>query len=281
MLSVFQYENYRDFLKDYYEFKKQHHNGFSYRVFSKKLGFTSPNFIKLVISGNRNLSLKSAKKISRAFQFDESESHYFHSLLLLSRAKNEKERSLIRKKLNETKMQAHKKILDEKYQKYLSHWYYITIREMTLLKSFQEDGAWIADQLNHKVSATKALTAIDDMLTLGLLKKDPNGRLMVSNKILSTADEAIDVSIKKTHKDLINKAMNSLDHTTPAFRDISSLTIALNQEGFDELKNSLQEFRKKLNLRLSQCQSPDAVYQINFQAFNLTKSNWIQQGNPK
>ncbi|HHX15478.1 MAG TPA: TIGR02147 family protein [Fibrobacter sp.] len=59
--------DYREYLHDYYEIKKEQFKGFSYRIFSDKIGFKTKDFILRVIQGKRNLgtaSLKNAAKLA-------------------------------------------------------------------------------------------------------------------------------------------------------------------------------------------------------------------------
>ena len=73
---------------------------------------------------------------------------------------------------------------------------------------------------------------------------------------------------------MIQKGMESIERTAAAKRDISSLTIALSEEKFKEAKRRIQEFRRELNVLLSEGGKEEAIYQINFQIFNLTEVPW-------
>ena len=65
-ISVFDYLDHHKFLKDYFEEKKAHCPFFSYKYFAQKAGFSSPNFLKLVIDGKRNLTKDSVFKFCKA-----------------------------------------------------------------------------------------------------------------------------------------------------------------------------------------------------------------------
>ena len=53
--NVFEYTDYRKFLKDYYEDNKGKKPYFSYRYLSKKAGINASAFFKYVIEGKRGL----------------------------------------------------------------------------------------------------------------------------------------------------------------------------------------------------------------------------------
>ena len=97
--SIFEYEDYRVFLGDLYSFYKVDKSYFSYRYFSKKAGFSSPNVLKLVIQGERNLTATSIEKFSRALKLTKSEDEFFAYLVQFNQANTEEERSWFAQKM--------------------------------------------------------------------------------------------------------------------------------------------------------------------------------------
>ena len=89
--ALFEYLNYRDYLRDYYEEKKRLSSFYSYRLFSQKAGFSAPNVLKLVTEGKRNLSKESVFKFVKALGFNKKEAEYFENLVFFNQAKSIKE----------------------------------------------------------------------------------------------------------------------------------------------------------------------------------------------
>ena len=61
----FQFQDYREFLRAYYAERKTHAK-ISYRAFSRRAGLGSPNYLKLVMDGARNLSPAMAGRFAAA-----------------------------------------------------------------------------------------------------------------------------------------------------------------------------------------------------------------------
>ncbi len=74
---IFEYSSYRDYLRDLYSYLKASRPYFSYRYFAAKAGFNSPNFLKLVIDGKRNLSSDSVKRFATALKLERDELAFF------------------------------------------------------------------------------------------------------------------------------------------------------------------------------------------------------------
>ena len=61
-VRVYDFLDYRAYLRAYYEAAKRTQRSFSFRSFSKLAGLRSPNFLKLVIEGERNLGADSVPR---------------------------------------------------------------------------------------------------------------------------------------------------------------------------------------------------------------------------
>ncbi|MCX7727464.1 MAG: TIGR02147 family protein, partial [Chitinispirillaceae bacterium] len=88
MVNIFEYQNYRDYLRAYYNEQKALKKAFSYRSFSKKAGIQSPSFLFYVIEGKRNLTKNSVMKISAAIGHNREEAEYFENLVFFNQANN-------------------------------------------------------------------------------------------------------------------------------------------------------------------------------------------------
>ncbi len=56
MDKIYEYSDYRQYLKDYYERNKAYNASFSYMYLAQKARINSPSFFKSVMDGKRNLT---------------------------------------------------------------------------------------------------------------------------------------------------------------------------------------------------------------------------------
>lgn len=275
MPELFSYLNYRHFLKDYYQDQKGKKGArFSFRVFARQAGMSSPNFLKLVIDGKRNLGPDGIRAFTKALKLGKEESSFFENLVHFNQAKTDQERNAWYQKLSTSRRYREIRQIEKDQFVYYSRWYYAAIRELVLLPEFKEDPDWIASNLFPPIKPAEAGKAIELLLALGFLKRDDSGRLVQAERNISTAREVLSLAIANFHREMIHKAATSIEKTSASRRDISSLTVAVSKTRFEEAKRRLQDFRRELNILLSEEEKPDAVYQINFQIFNLTEVPW-------
>jgi uncharacterized protein (TIGR02147 family) len=275
MSDLFQYLNYRHFLKDYYlEEKKKKGARFSFRLLSQRAGFRSPNFFKLVMEDKRNLGPDGVRGCIQALHLNKEQSSFFENLVLFNQAGNDLDRNRFYQKLSHSRRYREIKKIEKDYFVYYSRWYYAAIRELVLLPDFREDPEWIASKLAPPITTREAAVALELLLELGFLKRGRAGRLVQVDRNISTDREVVSLAIANFHREMIRKASESIERASASQRDISSLTVAISKEKFEEAKRRIQDFRRELNLLLSEGKEFDSVYQINFQVYNLTEVRW-------
>jgi uncharacterized protein (TIGR02147 family) len=277
MPNLFAYTNYRTFLKDVYEEKKAANPQFSYRLFARLAGFSSPNYLKLIILAQRNLSPEGIAKVAKAVKLKVREAQFFDALVHFNQSNDREEKTEYYEKLLHFKAFKDIKAIESCSYEYLSKWYHAVIRELVLLESFREDPAWIGRKLRGLATEAEIRDSIRLLLALGFFIRDKSRRLRQADRNLATDTEVADLSVSNFHDNMISLAADAIDNTQPEGRDISSVTVAIDRDTFEEAKRRVQDFRRELNVLLSRCQKPDAVYQINFQIFPLTEVPWSKK----
>ena len=79
MKSIIEYQSYRQYMQDFYDFKKRT-SVFSWREFSKQAGFISPNYLKQVCERDANLSKAGIHKVAEAMGLEGLEATFFCQL---------------------------------------------------------------------------------------------------------------------------------------------------------------------------------------------------------
>jgi len=277
-VTIFEYDNYRAYLGDLYKLYKETKPHFSYRYFSQKAGFRSPNFLKLVIEGKRNLSAESIEKFTNALKLGKKETEFFRVLVYLNQARTVGEKKIYAEQLMQFRPFRYIHPLRQDQYRYYADWHNIAVRELTMLPEFSEDPAWIARRLVPPISPQQAQKALDLLLQLGLLKRDESGRLVQADAFISTGDEVTSTSVADYHRTMIRMGAEAMDRFAGPDRDISSVTMTLSEKNFQEIKTLIQRFRKELLAIADQDQSPEGVYQVNFQLFPLAKGAGKEPG---
>lgn len=275
--NLFSYDNYRRYLKDLYAHLKAAKSHFSFRYFSKAAGFRSPNFLKLVIDGKRNLTGDSVERFAKALKLNKREAEFFRNLVALNQAATVAERNHFAEQV--FRSGAYRKLnpLKREQHDYYATWYCVAIRELARLKDFQEDPKWIAKTLRPRITPAEAEKAVAELQKLGMLKRDESGKLIQNEPTISTGDEVASASVAQFLKLMTVMGAESIDLFAAAKRDVSSVTLSLSDESFARAKDMVRQFRKELLALDAKDQNATNVYQVNFQVFPLTETT-AEQG---
>lgn len=271
-IDVFQYLDYRAYLRDWYAAHNKDGRSFSFRAFARRAGLKSPNYLKLVMDGERNLTPQTAERFAKGLGLEGDGAGYFIDLVGFNQASSQAERNKQYARLTSFRgyRKAHK--IDLAHAAYHSAWYMPAIREMAASPSAESDAGWIAERLLPPITRTEAQRAIETMIALGLLVRDPDGRLRQVDALVSTGPEIHGLHIANYHRAMMERAAASIDLVAPEERDISSLTLCVAEDGLRRLKERVRRFRREL-LELSELDDdPVQVVQMNFQLFPLTRA---------
>ncbi len=271
MINIFNYTDYRLFIKDVYLDKKNRKKSFSFRVFSDQVGFSSKSFIQDVISGKRNLSKDSTFKLIEYFEFDVKRSAYFQDLIEFDQAKSVDQKEFFLSRIvASNRSKTFQKILKEQYEFY-STWYNNTIRELITISKYGKNLKLLGKMLEPQQSEAKVKKSVQLMLDLGLLKKTNEG-YCVSSATITTGDEVASTLVSMFHSENFKLAERSMSEVAPRDRDLSCVVIRLSKDSYQNVKNEVQEFRKRILQMESPLEETDKVFHFNMQLFPTTRS---------
>ncbi|MBN1760721.1 MAG: TIGR02147 family protein [Chitinispirillaceae bacterium] len=273
-VNIYIYLEYRKYLQDYYSFKKNASKSFTYRKFSESAGFSTPNFLQLLIQGKRNLRKSSIEKVSKALHHSAEEAAYFELLVNFDQVKTVAEKTRCFTALSELRKPYQISRISELQFEHLRAWYHKAIRELLGFYAFDENERYayrkLAALLSPPITESEARNSVKLLINLGLLKRNDSGKIIQADRFITTGDEVQDLSVRTFHQAMLDRAKEAVDRIPPEYRDISSLSVTLSDNGFAMMKQELQLFRKRLLEIVKIDSHPGNVYQVNFQMFPLT-----------
>lgn len=246
-LSIYGYTSFRTYLKDFYEFRKEGQHGYSYRAFSKAAGFSSPNFLKLVMEGQRNISPDAVEKFILALKLKGPMAEYFRALVKMNQAQDDNEKEKWFHNIKQLTPHAKRRSLQAENLRYLSHWLYPALLEMVHLKDFRFDPYWIARRLHTPVSMADIVSAWNFLLEEGFVAPNEQGGFSVTDNMVLSSDEVGSLAIRNYHRQMLAQASEALSSLPLGEREFGALTFILPSTAIEELKRKLKTFRKELH----------------------------------
>jgi uncharacterized protein (TIGR02147 family) len=270
MPSIYNYLNYREYLRDFFSEQQQFLKPLTHRAVLKKMDITSTGFLSNVISGKKNINKEMGKKIGKIFNLATRERRYLNIMVAYTQAKSIEEKKECLDRLlamRETDLA----YMNENQLSIFSKWYYVFIRDLLCFIDFKDDYAGLAARLDPPIKPEEAESAVLALEKLGFISKDGDGFYRPCDRLVSTGDEVHSVQLANFQLTTMDMAKRSLEKHPPGARDISFVSLTLSKESFGFVKSEVQAFRKRLLLMARDEQNPDRLFQCNIQLFPVSK----------
>lgn len=265
MPTIYEYTDYRDAIRDYYLEKKKSNSKYSYSVLGLAIGLNASH-VFCVVEKKRNLPVRCVPAIKKLLGLTGRAAQYFDLLLAATRTKSEKTREEILAKASLLR-DVKKHFLQEKEQKYLSDWWTPVIRALIEVNQGRVNAKEIAETLEPNIGAESVQESIDLLKELGFIQPLGNGLVKLADAHINISGEERAQAIRQFQANVMQIGARSLNVIPPKDRDISTLTMAVDQKGFEDIKSMIQEFRKEVQVRVDKCGKPTRVLQMNLALF--------------
>lgn len=269
MKSVFEYRNYREYIRDFYESRKRC-SAFTWREFAKLAGFSSSGFLKLVCDGKTRLSKVGVEKVLSAMNLSGAQAEYFRQMVTFCDSQQPDVRRTSFERMMKIASENRVEFLEAKSFAYFSSWANPALRELAPIMKGASP-LEMGHTLVPAISAAEARESLDLQESLGLLKKDECGNYVQTSEGVSSTREVISATVVNMQKQYAHLAAESLERYTREYRHISGMTMGLDREAYERLAAELDAFRKKVAEIVSNVKSYDRVYRMNLQLFPLSK----------
>lgn len=268
MKSVMEYEDYRLYMNDYYQWKKSY-STFSWREFAKKCGFTSPNYLKVVCEGKSGLSKPGIERVASAMELVGVEREYFRSLVKFCQAKKISEKKSAHTEMMDIVSSHQVRVLEGESISFYESWKYPVLRELAPMMP----GAKYADiaKVCEAFSANEVRDALAYLIRAGFLKQVADNVYEQQNRSLQTSVEAMPTLIRAMHKEMAEFAKDAIEKYPVNERNFTGVTMGIDEEDYDEIVKELDACRKRIISIATAKKHGNRVFRLNMQLFPLTK----------
>ena len=272
--DVFGFLSVQELLAYIYSERKKQTKPYSYRIFSSELGFGESNYMHLICTQRRQLSLRSAHLVASRLGLHGERRTWFLSLVEHTAGRDQAQRSEGIEKAYEARRKTLTSELSRDEMEFFGKWYHSVIRELASHDEFSSDPKWICQQLRPRITMEQAKQSIELQLRLGYLQYDESlQRIIIPQSHIRVPEGVTNLAIHKFHQEMLQLSERSLSEIEVHERDLSAVTLQLNAEHIPAIKEILREARKKI-VALSETtrgSESAAVFQLNMQLFPVSE----------
>jgi uncharacterized protein (TIGR02147 family) len=238
---------------------------------SRQLGIDAGYLVK-VLQGQKNLSFDSAPNVASLLKLNKKETEYFKVLVLFGKAKSNAEIAGYFEKLlniSETKSTT----IDADCYEFYKKWYYSAVREVLGFFPFNGDFKALAEMIFPAITPAEAKKSVKLLERLDLVKKEDNGFFVPTARFITTGEKWRSIAVRQFQEETLLLAKAALDSVPKDERDISTITLSVSREGFEEIKEILKQTRRQVFEVAEKEQNVNGAYQLNLQFFPISKKS--------
>ena len=279
--ALSEYMDYRLFLADFYRAKKaltrMSIRPYSYAIFSAAADIKSPNYLKMIIEGKRNLSMDMVSKFAKACAFNKAQTDEFKLLVIFNQSEDPADRNYALKQLSEYRVDQKLKQgeLDRKVFEKVPNWIGWIIYALVDQEGVTFETSQLKDLLRGKASESEINDALENLIRSGELVRDPQTQKIAKGKPTEAPEEIPSALVRKLQMQLMYLGLESLYQDNATEREFGSLTLSLTEKEFEEIKFKLRQMRKSLhkeNAIARMSAKGERVYQLNLQLFPVSNA---------
>lgn len=272
--------DFRQYLDKWYRYRQfqtsRDFRPYNYAMFAAAANIKSPNYLKMIIDGQRNLSDDMVSKFAKALGLLKDQAEEFRLLVHFGQASDPAQRNLALKQLNEYRVDQKLKsgeISRDTWDK-VPNWITWILYSMLDQDGAVFDAKKLVVALRGKATETEIENAIQSLLASGQVVRSPETGLLEKTKNLIDNPEEIPVAlVRKLQSELMYLGLESLFRDSPTEREFGTVTLSLTKSEFEDLRFKLRQFRKstqKDNSVKRASSKGERVYQLNLQLFPVT-----------
>ena len=269
MVTFSDIADYRDFLKDYYERRKAEMPFYSYRMMGDKLGLDS-SYLYRVLQKKQHLPAHALQAAKEILALSGREAEYFDLLFSAAVSKDKaKKEELMAKALSLRDVERHS--LQAAELKLLENWWIPAVRAYLDLNGGVVNVKQIAKDICPPITEDQVNEAIEILKEVGLVKKLASGRLALTDAHLTVGGPEKAQAVRKFQRQVLALASDSLDNVPVTERNVSTLTLSVDQSCFEDLGEMLREFRRLVQKRVDEAKNSDRVMQLSMAFYPVAR----------
>jgi len=268
MPDLLSYLEYRDFLRDAYEERRETTKFFSYRFIGNRVGMDS-SYLTRLFQKKIHLGDDLVDRMGAVFGLDGRSLEYFRTLVAFNKARKDQQARVFHEELMRLRGVEYSLVRDDQIV-YFSDWVHVALRSLLDCRPFDGDFEALGAALIPPVSGDRAKGAAFLLERLGMIRRTDRGYEVLDVHLHSGENWTAD-AIKNFQKATIELASRSLDEIPPSCRHVSTMTMSIDAQTLDDLKVMIREFQENVAKLVESGPRSDRVYHMNLQLFPLSR----------
>lgn len=265
------FADYRDFIKDFAEKRKQRIPSFSYRQMAKILGVDASHLHR-VLQKRQHLPYRGFLALKELLNLTPRQAQIFELMYEAANTCNVNEKNRLLSKAFALQDLVQRRIQRSEVR-VLNHWWTPVVFSALEVTHGVYDAHCLKRLIVPEVSLDDIRESLDALLYFGFIKKLSSGRCVHVDAHV-TASREVEPSkeyVQEYQRNALELAKRAILDFPAEDRDVSTIAFAVDEECFLEIKKMATEFRMLVQKRVDKVKFPDRVMQLALALFPVTK----------
>lgn len=269
--SIFAYDDFRKFLLDWWEFRRQSDSDLTKSEMSRRLGLPNTrSYFTDVLAGKKVTELF-LDRFELAMNLSADETRFFRALVQFNQADTPEDREVALDRLIAWDRTPRRR-LDPKEYSYYKHWWNGAIRAVLAIEDHGDDWEALAARIQPAITAKQARLSVELMAELGLVRLEKSHHWKPCEAGLSTGDLVRDELVQQVQMQWFDVARHAIMTPSKQSRDFATSTIHVSATGLDRIRSRLDKFRSEIrSIAHKDHDAPDRVYSLCLAFFPITR----------
>lgn len=270
------YLDYRVWLKDAYEARKQETAFFSYRFMAGRLEIDAGQLVK-ILQGKLHMHERVIPRVLKLFSLDGRDADFFQELVVFTKAKGRKETSESFNRLMDLKgLDA--RTMEDRHAAYYLDWRHTVVRSLIGITTFRGDFEALGRMCDPTLSAEEARQSVELLESLELVRRDERGVWRLRDAHIVQGASVPRQAVRKFQADVLQLAERALDEIPPSDREISTQTIAIGSQELPVLRGWVADFWRQVQLLSQNSRAPDRICHVGVMMFPVARAKSPRRG---
>lgn len=265
MKNIFEYKDYRDYMRDYYAHRKQT-GQFSWQKFSNIAGFSSPIYMKLVCEGKTRLSNVRKRQVGNSIGLSGAELEYFEQMVVFVNSSKDSVKKKALLKMEKLAFEQKARVVDADAFEFYESWVNPVVRELAPMMP----GALpkeMAAACYENISAERIRKSLLFLLRTNFLKKVDDNVYEQTEQNVVGSKESLPIALRSMHKLMAAYALGAVEKYSPDQRHFLGVTLGCDDVTYAKVVEEMELCQKKIIAIANECKEPNKVYRLNLQLF--------------
>ena len=259
--DIYQFDDFRDFLKACFEAKVSAQGRYSQRQFARDAGFTNPGYYNDVLKGFKPLSENAVEKMARVFGLKPNETEFLKLLTAYGQSRTAERKNQIYKQILSRRNRSRFTRLNPVLNRYYQDYRYGLVRGAIEILDFHGNYEALAAFLDPPIPVATVKALVRDLCEWGLVEQRAGGRYHTTQSIVEPPANLIGMS-RAMNSEWLGLAREGLNRLPREKRHVSTMILNISEKLHAELTEMIEKFREEVFRKVEEDTEPDRIQQF-------------------